>query len=514
MKKILLVVTLVISISPRCYSQNSWIDPDYWGYQFIEKMEATGYCADLALRTRPFSRDTFTKIIDQIQSHKKSLSESDCLLLLRLAGDLRVPLSEPSTARWGDSSVKLDSSKTSWSVRFNGRESLIGKNSTSVARMTWQSETGLGLAAEWEIKTGIAIGFSAKGSLHNSKEGSSRKWDRFRASPRVLVGAAQYPNQLLIFLRWQASWGQLFAGQSQLDWGPSYLGGLALSRNMPATPMLAMSTQIGRFRLSSSHLFLNRDLGAKYLAAHRLDVEFKRCYLGLYETVIYGRRHLELSYLNPLMPYHIAEHHLGDRDNNMLGFDAVFFPTRSLKLYCEVFIDDMNTSESLLRYFGNKFAFTGGALISNPLGISDLSLRIEYTRVEPFVYTHWDSLNIYSYRDSNIGSRLGPNADCLFLQMTYPVTPRVTLQGFAEYDRKGPGTTSTITRPPHKGTQKIFLGATPETRKILGLEVQHLVTDKLTWSAAIARISRDNLAQILGQRIGHTWARLEIFFGL
>ena len=130
-------------------------------------------------------------------------------------------------------------------------------------------------------------------------------------------------------------------------------------------------------------------------------------YLGATETVIYGGRNLEPAYLNPLMLYHIAEHHLGDRDNNNLAFDLAFTRIPNVTLYGEWFIDDMTSTKLWSNYFGNKFAWVFGGLWADPLKLKNVDLRVEYTRISPYVYTHWDSLNIYTHYDKLSAIRLG-----------------------------------------------------------------------------------------------------------
>jgi hypothetical protein len=170
------------------------------------------------------------------------------------------------------------------------------------------------------------------------------------------------------------------------------------------------------------------------------------------------------------MPYHIAEHHLGDKDNNTMSFDLTMFCAGSLKFYAEYFIDDMTSSESLTRYFGNKFAFLIGGYWVDPLKLSNVDLRFEYTRIEPFVYTHWDSINIYTNYDKTIGHWLGPNSDNLFFQLCYQFGRDFKIELLLERIRRGRGDLDTQSQP-ESGTRKKFLEGTIERRNLAGLKI-------------------------------------------
>jgi len=187
-------------------------------------------------------------------------------------------------------------------------------------------------------------------------------------------------------------------------------------------------------------LFWRSGLGSKYLAGHRLDYLIKPgLHVGATETVIYGKRDLEFAYLNPIMPIHIAQHHLGDKDNKTMSLDLTCTLWTGGKLYAEYFIDDMTSSASLTKFYGNKFSFLLGSHLVAPCRIANTDLRLEYSRVEPYVYTHYDSINIYSSYDQLIGHWLGPNADSFFLQAGWQPLRDFRLELSLERQRKGEG---------------------------------------------------------------------------
>ncbi len=151
----------------------------------------------------------------------------------------------------------------------------------------------------------------------------------------------------------------------------------------------------------------------RYLAFHRLTLNpWHRLQLAFTEMVVYGQRGPELAYLNPVNPFKPAEHALWDRDNTLFTLEAVFRPADGVEAYATFLADDLDTSLLGKNSFNNKWAVQaglGGAL-GPALG------WVEYTRIEPFVYTHRFLLdgsfyNAYQHNGFGLGHPLGPNAD-------------------------------------------------------------------------------------------------------
>jgi len=49
-------------------------------------------------------------------------------------------------------------------------------------------------------------------------------------------------------------------------------------------------------------------------------------------------------------------------------------------------------------------------------------LTVEYTKIRPFTYTHYDIRDNYTAYGVNLGHRIGPNADELFSRITYNIS--------------------------------------------------------------------------------------------
>ena len=152
----------------------------------------------------------------------------------------------------------------------------------------------------------------------------------------------------------------------------------------------------------------------KYLAAHRLEIAAASWLnLAIHETVIYGERGVELAYLNPIMFYRSAEHFLGDRDNATMGADLEIRPAPGIRAYAELFVDDIAIARLGQSWYGNKTAWLVGCHLTDPLGLPRSDWRLEYVRVDPYVYSHTFPINVYKNYNTVLGHWAGPNAEVL-----------------------------------------------------------------------------------------------------
>jgi len=259
-----------------------------------------------------------------------------------------------------------------------------------------------------------------------------------------------------------SDWGNLRLqfGRNDFAWGPARSGHLMMSNNPPPFDFLSLrydKENIFRFTFITGKIYpypevpaseettnaglLRRIIANKFLSAHRLEIyPLKGIEIGLAESVIYGERSMEPAYLNPINLYYSAQHNLGDMDNVAWSGDIEVHPLPHLRLYGELFIDDMRTGKLGSDYIGNKFAYLAGAGISDPLNIPDIDLTIEYARLDPFVYTHIYQINTYKNWNSSLGYWLPPNSEALLIDLTWQPYYTFTAGLSAEIARHGENT--------------------------------------------------------------------------
>ncbi|KMQ52807.1 hypothetical protein CHISP_0028 [Chitinispirillum alkaliphilum] len=175
----------------------------------------------------------------------------------------------------------------------------------------------------------------------------------------------------------------------------------------------------------------------KYIYAHRLSGRWRALHVGLNEIIINGsttdqqgpndphnslrdayykeerqERQLEIAYLIPFVPFVIVEHYLGDRDNAAISLDFSLTWPENFLFYGEFHIDDILSPWQIFSDdWGNKWAITAGMAWYGTLFGKDFSSGIEYSRVEPWVYTHfYGGSHRFDHFDQPLGSPFGPNS--------------------------------------------------------------------------------------------------------
>ncbi len=233
--------------------------------------------------------------------------------------------------------------------------------------------------------------------------------------------------------------------------GLGYSDRLILSDNAPAFDFFRIDFRYRSFRFTFLHGAILgdeqpfRDVpnlapeGAnKYLALHRFQFSlFDRVNIGISEMVIYQRLTPEYAYLNPVNFFKSAEHQLRDRDNAFLVFDAELFPADGYKLYGSWLIDDIFFSRIGTGWWGNEFAWQGGLFAADVAGMNDVDAVLEYTRIEPYVYSNRLAGNNYTHSNVALAHRLNPNSDEWFLELRYRLSPKLRLRMNYRQERHG-----------------------------------------------------------------------------
>ncbi|MCX6641074.1 MAG: hypothetical protein NTW14_11450 [bacterium] len=245
---------------------------------------------------------------------------------------------------------------------------------------------------------------------------------------------------------------ELHAGKMQLRWGPGRSGQLLLSDWGTSFHQVQAAVNLGqRMRfvyvfgslsnyteiddtLYTSAGFYRTIEAAKYLAAHRLEWNpHRRLRFAFSESVIFGERSPELAYLIPINFFYSAQHDLGDEDNTLMCFDAVWIPHARWKLYGQFLIDDITFGRVTTDYYGNKIGWLAGLSYVQPLGFKNWEVALEMVKLRPFVYTHHYPVNVYTHWIAPLGYRYPPNSEVGYGEIEFRPHRRVLLQ--ASYTR-------------------------------------------------------------------------------
>ena len=181
-----------------------------------------------------------------------------------------------------------------------------------------------------------------------------------------------------------------------------------------------------------------RSVTDKFFAYHRFGFELPfDSEFGIGETVIYSRRGLDLSYLNPFVFYKSAEHANQDRDNSMLFAD---FRSSGLipgtAFYLQLMLDDMDFSKIGTGWYGNQTLWNAGFSFSPSLLPADF-IKAQIVRVEPYFYTHRIYDNNYTTLGYPLTDNIEPNS--LIYSFEYEFSLRYNLDFYfaAQYTVHG-----------------------------------------------------------------------------
>lgn len=316
------------------------------------------------------------------------------------------------------------------------------------------------------------IGFNFK-FVDNSEKGNTvDKWREFtpktgfnQRNDKIIFGFApdkvEYSEvNTNIGIDW--SWGSFSVGKDFMEWGYGESGLLVLSQKAPSFPFLRLDINpVEWFSFNYFHGFLSSDVidsnetyyhqtngeriifRPKYFASHTLTIKpTKGLNISLGESIIYADR-FEFSYLFPLMFFRVNDHHLS-RQINAAGSNSQFFFSvssrnhlRNSHLYGSLFIDELTISNIFDKEKQrNQFGFSLGASVTD-LPIENLTLKIEYTKIYPFVYEHYIQTITYQHASYNLGHWMGSNGDLIYGSINYRFFRGLQATLWAQYIRKG-----------------------------------------------------------------------------
>jgi Capsule assembly protein Wzi len=233
----------------------------------------------------------------------------------------------------------------------------------------------------------------------------------------------------------------------QFGHGKNFIGdgyrSLFLSDNADNYLYLKLNTNIWKFSYENIFAEVGIDknvygaasglYGKKYFATHHLSYRLlKDIQIGLFESIIFSRpNHFEFQYLNPVIFYRSAEHHIGSPDNAMVGFDGKWNLFKKFSLYGQFMLDELHFKDLISQdaSWVNKYGIQAGVKYIDVLGIDHLDGQAEYNLVRPFTYTHYDSVSNYTHHSQPLAHPLGANFTELILKLRYQPIPQLAIEG-------------------------------------------------------------------------------------
>lgn len=171
----------------------------------------------------------------------------------------------------------------------------------------------------------------------------------------------------------------------------------------------------------------------KYAVFHQISFKpWSWMSVGAFESVVYsptlpgGQRGFELQYLNPIIFYRSVEQSLGSPDNSMLGLNWKANFLRRFQFYGQIMLDDFNFRNRAqgTGYWGNKYGWQTGLKYINAFWVPRLDLQLEYNRIRPYTYQHFNPTANYAHYGQPLAHAMGANLYDLNLILRYQPLPR------------------------------------------------------------------------------------------
>lgn len=254
-------------------------------------------------------------------------------------------------------------------------------------------------------------------------------------------------------------------GKDQILWGYGENGRLIMSDKSPSYPYLRLDYQpLKWLKFHYAHAWLQsgiidsartyskdnnvygdvRELYVpKFMATHSLNFfPLKGVSLSIGESMVYSDR-LDIGYLIPVM-FFKAYDQSASRYKISTGSNGQFFFQASSRdnipnthIYGSLFIDEIRVSEVFNKAKSrNQTGFNIGASVTDAF-VNYLTLGLEYTRINPFVYQNLIPAQAYTNQNYLMGDWIGQNADRLTAWVKYTPLPRLNTSIQLNYIRKG-----------------------------------------------------------------------------
>ncbi len=415
---LIIILIFLLNISTEIYSQGLFVQYNHPIYSFLESMEAQGLIHNFSNQSKPLQRSKIAEYLSIIFDKRFELSKMDRELLTYFVEEFYYDITgrlDKYQILISKEKFNLGSDKEKFIYAYSDRDefSFFLKSHLNFSSLQIKNEkpaqlSELGvrlygsfknvLGYEIDGKNGLVFGSKSTAlQLHELSYNyklNEREENRFfdKAYGYVML---EFPHI------------NLSIGKNRRTIGHG-INKLILSDYSPEFDRIDLNLHYKAFEFNFSHGWLQKlsslsggFFNQKYFAHHRLSFSpVKILEIGIGESVIYTRTSPELSYLNPFNFYKSVEHQLQDQDNALLYFDFEIIPIKGSRLYSTFLIDDIDFSKIGMKWHGNKTALNIGYKIYYQIFDYPVDLQMEYTRIEPYTFTH--RIDELSYTNFNL----------------------------------------------------------------------------------------------------------------
>ena len=468
-KALFLSVVLLCLCSILVYSQSEKVEVSNQVYDFLDRLYIRGIIKKYSSMSYPLSRGQITKIIEQLNSVREKLNDTERKTLDYLLIEFEYDLykTENNKAELFEDRNFL----TNLSYLFSDKERFIYSYQDSMntffanAIIEFKSiiddgddYKGSATLAQWGFKArgtvwkNLGYGFLATNGQVIGNKDIALKENYLINNYKIHESDAKNFDFTEGYITYDNENYAFQVGRERMIFGNGYDELLAVSP-VNAMDFIKFETSVGIFNYTFIHNWLlskeqfdhsdiftdKRIIASKYLALHRFGLSLfdNDLDLGFSEMIIYSNRPVEIAYLTPLIFYKSVEHSLQDRDNAIIQFDASARLFNKLKLYGTFVIDELDFAKLNTNWWGNLFAYQVGGYLLEPIPLENLDVYVEYTKILPYTFTHRIADNSYTNYNSFIGANMHPNSDKIRFCVRYGLSKDFKFEIGSVYKRHG-----------------------------------------------------------------------------
>lgn len=467
-KLIVMLLCLTVALPASAFSQAENVPAHDPVMSFLKTMEVKGILRSYDDVVLPISRASVARYLTIIDASRDRLSGVERERLDDLLSEYQYEIAG-SVARFdallSASGDRIDSVGTG--IR-PGRERVAVLHADSVVTLFANALVSLDtrhVSGDVQGVLGthyLEVGLRARGTLlgrlgYSFRMTNAQFWgsrdllyldERIAQSHALGVGNIQNFDFAEGSVRYDAGFLSAQIGRDRVLWGNSVFGEkMVLSDHPRAFDHLRADLSYGVFRYTFLHAWILGSesrvffmigsdsstahsepvIADKYFAAHRFGLSFPGVIdIGFQEMVVYSNRSVDLAYLTPLSLIESTQRSRGERDNVMWVFDLKTRFIPNIQLTGTILYDDINVPDMFSDLWTDRYAWQVGAQWADPFTIPNTCLLVEYTRVEPYVFSHGRSRdNNFTSLGRILGPAVGPNGDAW--QFGVSVVPRWNL---------------------------------------------------------------------------------------
>ncbi len=466
----LIAVVFILPVS--LFAQIEMVAPSHSVYDFLKRMQISEII-DYNSSQTPISRGEIGKFLTTINSNRDKLTSVDKKILDDYLAEFEYDMGKQVVAKtssfiegweakkmFSNSKQKylykyLDSNASffvdglwSYSYRRSNGDTL-GNNTLSIG--------DIGLRFRGTLFN--SVGFYLRASNGSKISGDDKAVAFGKATDPRLAASRKFPTEGYYdsfegYLRYQtqSNWLALTIGREAMNQGFGYIDKLYLSNNTVPFDFINLKLQYKALRYSFTYGglkgdSLGRDIQNKNIATHRLDVNFSPKFrVGLWEALITASQSFSFSSFNPVSFLISVDYNdvvNSNPNNNMFGIDMEIQPMKNIAFQGTLLVDELSlgaiTKPKEFIAADTKFGWQLGTIWNNAFTVPNLTAALEYSHLDPFVYTHRSLKTTYTNWGMPLGAKLSPNSDEVALKLSYNVTQRVKIDLQYQFQRSGEG---------------------------------------------------------------------------